>query len=111
MVLEEDIALFISRVYNFAAGTAIINEIQRPVNFCKSKTETVHLMTDDLKSEIISWRFLDSWTGKLEWKKERHLAVNVFTDSSLRYDFFFFDSVILKHLFTESTKKPKTTID
>ena len=40
-------------------------------------------MTDDLKSEIISWRFLDSWTGKLEWKKERHLTVNVFTDSSL----------------------------
>jgi hypothetical protein len=37
-------------------------------------------MTDDLKSEIISWRFLDSWTGKLEWKKERHLAVKVFTD-------------------------------
>jgi hypothetical protein len=40
-------------------------------------------MTDDLKSEIISWRFLDSWTGKLEWKEKRHLAVNVFTDSSL----------------------------
>ena len=71
-------ALFISRVYNFAAGTANINEIQRPVNFCKSKTETVLLVLHSSRNAM---------------------------------NFFFFDSVILKHLFTESTKKPKNTID
>ncbi|CAC5395697.1 unnamed protein product [Mytilus coruscus] len=40
-------------------------------------------MTKDLKDEIINWRFLDSWTGKLEWKKERHLVVNIYTDASM----------------------------
>ena len=39
-------------------------------------------LTDSLREEIIMWRFLDHWEGKLEWKKERHLAINVFTDSS-----------------------------
>ena len=50
---------------------------------CAIRNQSSVIMTDDLKSEIISWRFLDLWTGKLEWKKERHLAVKVFTDSSL----------------------------
>ena len=39
-------------------------------------------MNDDLKSEISHWRFLDSWSGKLEWKREKHLEIAVYTDAS-----------------------------
>jgi hypothetical protein len=53
LTLDLDIALFISRVYNFAAGTANINEIQRPVNFCKSKTETVLLVLHSSRNAMI----------------------------------------------------------
>ena len=28
------------------------------------------------------WRFLDSWTGHISWKKEEHVALKVSTDAS-----------------------------
>lgn len=39
-------------------------------------------ISDNLRNEILSWRFLDNWTGKLEWKQEKHLVVKIFTDAS-----------------------------
>ena len=36
----------------------------------------------DLRSEIAHWRFLDSWSEHLLWMDERHLVVNVTSDSS-----------------------------
>lgn len=40
-------------------------------------------LTLELKEELESWRFLDNWTGKLEWKRERHMSLELFSDSSL----------------------------
>lgn len=39
-------------------------------------------MNKELTEEISHWRFLDEWMGKLEWKKEKHLSVNIYTDAS-----------------------------
>lgn len=39
-------------------------------------------ISENLRNEILSWRFLDNWTGKLEWKQEKHLVVKIFTDAS-----------------------------
>lgn len=39
-------------------------------------------MTGSLKEELITWRFIDKWEGKLEWKKERHLLIKLHSDSS-----------------------------
>lgn len=39
-------------------------------------------ISDNLRNEILSWRFVDNWTGKLEWKQEKHLVVKIFTDAS-----------------------------
>ena len=36
-----------------------------------------------LLEKIKAWRFLDTWTGKLEWKQEKHISVQIYTDSSL----------------------------
>ena len=40
-------------------------------------------MSNSLLEEISTWRFLDTWTGKLEWKQEKHLSVQIYTDSFL----------------------------
>lgn len=39
-------------------------------------------MAGSLKEKLITWRFIDNWEGKLEWKKERHLLINLHSDSS-----------------------------
>ncbi|CAC5412043.1 unnamed protein product [Mytilus coruscus] len=46
------------------------------------KSKSGITLNGDLKDEITSWRFLDEWEGKLEWKRERHLSVTIFTDAS-----------------------------
>lgn len=40
-------------------------------------------LTSELKEEIEAWKFLDNWKGKLEWKRERHMSLELFSDSSL----------------------------
>jgi len=39
-------------------------------------------MTGPLRNEIMEWRFLDSWSGFLPWKDEKHVSVTVHTDAS-----------------------------
>ena len=36
----------------------------------------------DLKAEFERWRFLDSWSGFLPWKDEKHFQLDVFSDAS-----------------------------
>ena len=35
-----------------------------------------------LKEKLEAWRFLDTWEGKLEWKRERHVSLELYSDSS-----------------------------
>ncbi|CAC5393955.1 unnamed protein product [Mytilus coruscus] len=46
------------------------------------KSKSGITLNGDLKDEITPWRFLYEWEGKLEWKRERHLSVTIFTDVS-----------------------------
>ena len=39
-------------------------------------------MTQELKEELQSWNFLDTWSGKMVWKKEKHLVIEIHTDAS-----------------------------
>jgi hypothetical protein len=39
-------------------------------------------LSDALRREITQWRFLDTWTGFLPWKDEKHVSVTVYTDAS-----------------------------
>ncbi|CAC5394779.1 unnamed protein product [Mytilus coruscus] len=64
------------------AAKLYTREMNNAISLGIRKPESIP-MTKDLKDEIINWRFLDSWTGKLEWKKERHLVVNIYTDASM----------------------------
>ena len=36
----------------------------------------------ELKAEFGHWRYLDSWSGFLPWKDEKHSQLNVFSDAS-----------------------------
>ena len=39
-------------------------------------------MYAELREEIQSWEFLDTWNGKMEWKKERHIFMELHSDAS-----------------------------
>ena len=39
-------------------------------------------VSDALRSEISHWLFLDTWTGFLPWKKEKHYSISLFSDAS-----------------------------
>ncbi len=39
-------------------------------------------MSNSLKNELESWKFLDSWDGFLPWRKERHLEVKITSDAA-----------------------------
>ena len=39
-------------------------------------------MTQELREELQAWNFLDTWSGKMEWRKEKHLVIEIHTDAS-----------------------------
>jgi hypothetical protein len=39
-------------------------------------------LTDRLRDEIAHWRFLDSWSGFLPWRSEKHVRLSMSTDAS-----------------------------
>lgn len=39
-------------------------------------------VSHDLRKEFEHWRFLDSWSGFLPWKDEKHFQLNAFSDAS-----------------------------
>lgn len=47
-----------------------------------SKSPRAIPVSIDLKEEFEHWRFLDSWSGFLPWKDEKHFQLNVFSDAS-----------------------------
>ena len=47
----------------------------------RSKSK-VHMYTE-LREQIQSWNILDTWNGKMEWKKERHIFMELHSDASL----------------------------
>ncbi len=40
-------------------------------------------MSGALQDEVAFWKFLDTWSGQLTWKKERHISLTLHTDASL----------------------------
>lgn len=40
-------------------------------------------LTSELKEATEAWKIFDDWKGKLEWKHERHMSLELFSDSSL----------------------------
>ena len=47
-----------------------------------SKSSRLVGVTGALRKEIEHWRFLDSWKGCLPWLDEKHVMVNISSDSS-----------------------------
>ena len=39
-------------------------------------------VSHELKAELELWRFLDSWSGFLPWRDEKHSQLDVFSDAS-----------------------------
>ena len=39
-------------------------------------------LTDEVRHEISYWRFLDSWSGFVSWRQEKHVRVSLYTDAS-----------------------------
>ena len=46
------------------------------------KTGSSVTLTLELRGEIEAWKFLDNWEGKLEWKRERHISLELYSDAS-----------------------------
>ena len=47
------------------------------------KAKSKIYISEALRDELETWRFLDIWQGKLEWKKERHFFfLEIHSDSS-----------------------------
>ena len=47
-----------------------------------SKSPRAIPVSRELKAEFKHWRFLDSWSGFLPWKDEKHFQLDVFSDAS-----------------------------
>ena len=39
-------------------------------------------ISEALRDELEAWRFLDTWQGKLEWKKREAFFLEIHSDSS-----------------------------
>ena len=63
----------IARLYSRVACLAISNALKSP---------RAIFVSPDLNKEFEHWHFLDSWSGFLPWKDEKHFQLNVFSDAS-----------------------------
>lgn len=64
------------------AARLYISEISRKLAAGEKNSRLVEL-TAELRHEIEHWRFLDSWTGHVSWRPEKHLqVVSLATDAS-----------------------------
>lgn len=44
--------------------------------------KTLVQLTDRLREEIAHWRFLDTWSGYVPWRQEKHVRLSMSTDAS-----------------------------
>ncbi|KAK3737963.1 hypothetical protein QZH41_000765 [Actinostola sp. cb2023] len=47
----------------------------------RSSTRQITISTC-LRNELLHWKFLDSWSGFLPWKSEKHFCISLFSDAS-----------------------------
>ena len=62
-----------ARLYSRAACLAMSKALKSP---------RAIPVSSDLRQELEHWRFLDSWSGFLPWKDEKHFQLTVFSDAS-----------------------------
>ena len=81
-----DLQKLSGRAISFMLAVPAAKLYTREMNLAISQgimTEASIPMTGRLRDEVMFWRFLDTWQGKLAWKTERHLTISIFTDASL----------------------------
>ena len=59
------------------AAKLFSNAVYRAISHCNKASSS-----QDLRKELIHWKFLDSWEGFLPWRDECHLHLSIFSDAS-----------------------------
>lgn len=57
------------------------NEINLAISRCSRSSRSIRL-DGPLRLELEHWLFLESWTGSLPWRSERHRHIQLFSDAS-----------------------------
>ncbi|KAK3738628.1 hypothetical protein QZH41_009488 [Actinostola sp. cb2023] len=64
------------------AAKLFSNNAYQAISRAQKSSSTSIRLSDPLRNEILHWRFLDSWSGFLPWKEEKHVCVSVHSDAS-----------------------------
>ncbi|XP_069137272.1 uncharacterized protein [Argopecten irradians] len=64
------------------AARLYIRDINRAIGVASKNSRQVQVC-GEFRSEIEHWKFIDSWSGFVPWRVEKHLQVNLATDASL----------------------------
>ena len=76
---------FAGKVISFSLAVPAAKLFCREVNYNIGKglkSSKPAVMPDALKRELEHWKFLDSWSGFLPWRSERHFFIEITTDPS-----------------------------
>ena len=63
------------------AAKLYIRQVNASISQCFNKQKPI-LVSEELKEELVHWRFLDTWEKCLPWKSEKHLTVSLCSDAS-----------------------------
>lgn len=82
--LQRFVGKCVSFILAVPAAKLYIREANWAIGACARKGygSRIHL-SDNLKKEIEHWSFLDVFSGPFPWRLERHMAMEIITDSSL----------------------------
>ncbi len=64
------------------AAKLFSNAAYQAISHCSKTSSSQFCISQDLRKELLHWRFLDSWEGFLPWKSMRHLHLTMFSDAS-----------------------------
>lgn len=81
LTLQKFAGKCVSFMLAFPGAKLYTKEVNRAIGLAAKRSGFVD-MTDDLRQEILYWRFIDHWSGCFSWRNEKHLQITVASDAS-----------------------------
>ena len=72
----------VSFVLAVPAARLYTREVNIAISVLSKRSSSLPLV-GGLREEILFWRFLDTWEGFMPWRSQKHLQINIASDSSL----------------------------
>ena len=82
LTVQKFTGLCISMILAIPAAKLYTTACNKAISWATLHRSYIIPVQDDLREEVLYWQFLDDWTKPFPWLSERHISIQLSTDSS-----------------------------